>query len=305
MKRREFVKAGLAAAGAAMVLGPRDLTAAFEGVTQRRAFRLKYAPHLGMFRHHAGEDPVAHIDFMADEGFTAFEDNGMRDRTVAEQERIAAALRRHGMAMGVFVANSNGFGRPSFTQGDPEMRVQFLSDIRDSVDVAKRVNTTWMTVVMGDLYPRVDMDYQTANATESLKRAAEIFERHGLVMVIEPLNRWNHPGMYLSRIPQAYMICKAVDSPACKILFDIYHQHTEGNLIPNIDMAWDEIAYFQIGDNPGRNETTTREIDYVNIFKHIHAKGYDGIIGMEHGNSQDGREGEQAVIEAYRKVDGF
>jgi hydroxypyruvate isomerase len=164
-----------------------------------------------------------------------------------------------------------------------------------------------MTVVMGDLSPRLEMDYQTANAIESLRRAAEIFEPHGLVMVLEPLNPWrDHPGMFLSKVPQAYMICQAVDSPSCKILFDIYHQQiTEGNLIPNMDMAWEEIAYFQIGDNPGRDEPTTGEINYRNVFQHIHEKGYQGVLGMEHGNSQPGRAGEQAVIDAYVAVDDF
>jgi hydroxypyruvate isomerase len=80
------------------------------------------------------------------------------------------------------------------------------------------------------------------------------------------------------------MICKAVGSPSCKILFDMYHQQiTEGNIIPNIDRAWAEIGYFQTGDNPGRKEPTTGEMNYRNIFRHIHGKGYTGIIGMEHG----------------------
>ena len=128
-----------------------------------------------------------------------------------------------------------------------------------------------------------------------------------MVMVIEPLNPWtNHSGMFLSRIPQAYEICRAVDSPAVKILDDLYHQQiAEGNLIPNIDKAWTEIAYFQMGDNPGRNEPGTGEINYRNVFKHIHAKGFTGILGMEHGNSKGGREGERAVIDAYRAADSF
>lgn len=306
MRRRDFMKTGVAA-GAAALTGATVAHATPPTRPQRRTFKLKYAPHLGMFRNHAGNDSVSQIDFMADQGFTAFEDNNMRERPVADQERIAQALERHGMQMGVFVANSNGFGQPSFSRGDPEMRGQFLADCRTSVEVAKRVNATWMTVVMGDLYPRLEMDYQTANAVESLKRAAEIFEPHGLVMVLEPLNPWtNHPGMFLSKIPQAYMICRAVNSPSCKILFDIYHQQiTEGNLIPNMDMAWEEIAYFQIGDNPGRNEPGTGEINYRNVFKHIHDKGYDGVLGMEHGNSIRGREGEQAVIDAYLAADDF
>jgi hydroxypyruvate isomerase len=126
-------------------------------------------------------------------------------------------------------------------------------------------------------------------------------------MVLEPLNTLrNHPGMFLTKVPQTYMICKAVASPSCKILFDMYHQQiTEGNLIPNIDLAWDEVAYMQVGDNPGRNEPSTGEINYKNVFRHIHSKGFQGILGMEHGNSRRGEEGERAVIDAYRAADAF
>jgi hydroxypyruvate isomerase len=275
--------------------------------TQQPRFNLDYAPHFRMFRNIAGDDLLDQLRFMHDQGFRSLEDNSMRTRPVEEQEAIGGELQRLGMRMGVFVANSNGFDVPSFSSGDEEHRARFLADCRDSVEVARRVNARWMTVVMGDLAPRLEMDYQTANAVESLRRAAEIFEPHGLIMVLEPLNPFrDHPGMFLSKIPQAYLICRAVDSPSCKILFDIYHQQiTEGNLIPNIDKAWDEIAYFQIGDNPGRREPTTGEINYKNVFRHIHSKGYTGILGMEHGNSQGGAEGERAVIEAYREVDDF
>jgi hydroxypyruvate isomerase len=98
-----------------------------------------------------------------------------------------------------------------------------------------------------------------------------------------------------------------VASPSCKILYDIYHQQiTEGNLIPNINRAWDEIAYFQVGDNPGRNEPGTGEINYRNVFRHIHGKGFTGVVGMEHGNSiRQSREGERAVIDAYVAADAF
>ncbi|MCK5207960.1 MAG: xylose isomerase, partial [Cyclobacteriaceae bacterium] len=68
---------------------------------------------------------------------------------------------------------------------------------------------------------------------------------------------------------------------------------------------WDEIAYFQIGDNPGRKEPTTGEINYKNVFKHIHSKSTDFILGMEHGNSVKGAEGEEKLIEAYIESDSF
>ena len=163
-----------------------------------------------------------------------------------------------------------------------------------------------MTVVPGCVDLRKDMGYQTRNVIDALKQASEILEPHNLTMVLEPLNFRDHPGLFLNKIPQAYQICQAVGSPSCKILDDLYHQQIhEGNQIPNIDLAWDEIAYFQVGDNPGRKEPTTGEINYTNVFKHIHEKGYTGIIGMEHGNSIIGKEGELALIEAYATVDSF
>jgi hydroxypyruvate isomerase len=299
MERRHFLGAGVAL-GAGLASGAA-------AIQQPRAYRLAYAPHFGMFKEHAGEDPIEQLRFMAAQGFTALEDNGMRGRPVALQQRIATEMARLGMRMGVFVAHTIAWTEPNLTTGDEAKREQFLTEVRASVDVAKRVNATWMTVVPGHVDMSLDLDFQTANLVETLKRAAAILEPHGLVMVLEPLNTLrNHPGQFLTRIPQAYLICKAVGSPACKILFDIYHQQiTEGNLIPNFDAAWDEVAYIQVGDNPGRNEPGTGEINYRNVFRHIHAKGFAGIVGMEHGNSRDGRAGERAVIDAYVAADSW
>jgi hydroxypyruvate isomerase len=213
---------------------------------------------------------------------------------------------RRGLEMGVFVAHTIHWKEPNLASGDKNKRKEFLDEINSSVEVAKRINAKWMTVVPGYRDLRLNLSYQTVNVIDSLKYACDILDPHGLVMVLEPLNFINHPGLFLTESPQAYEICKAVDSKSCKILFDIYHQQIqEGNLIPNIKDCWDEIAYFQIGDNPGRKEPTTGEINYKNIFQYIYNKGFDGILGMEHGNSQNGIEGEMAIIEAYKKVDNF
>jgi hydroxypyruvate isomerase len=308
MDRRDFVAATVAAGLGTRASGVGTNSAVPEPRTPSpgpRTFKLRYAPHFGMFKNLAGEDLVAQVEFIADQGFTALEDNGMRGRSVADQERIAQAMARRGMAMGVFVAHTIAWNEPGLASGDPAKREEFLREVAASVDVAKRVRATWMTVVPGRVDQRLEPSYQTANVVEALKRAAAILEPHGLVMVLEPLNTLrDHPGQFLTRIPQGYLICKAVASPACKILFDMYHQQiTEGNLIPNIDLAWDEVAYFQVGDNPGRKEPGTGEVNYRNVFRHIQAKGYKGIVGMEHGNSMPGREGEQAVIQAYITAD--
>jgi hydroxypyruvate isomerase len=317
--RRSFLSHGALLAGAAAIATQTRASGAPAG----GGFKLGFAPHPGMFRANAGDDIIDQIKFAADQGFTAWEDNGMPGRPPAEQEKIGKALADLGMRMGVFVAYAS-FDAPTFVRRDKQAEQEILGRMRDAVGIAQRCGATWMTVVPGSVDQQVPKDggnwnkyggarlaagYQTANAIDLLRRCAEILEPHELVMVLEPLN-WhaNHGGVFLRDSDQAFAICRAVDSPACKILFDIYHQQiTEGNLIPNIDMCWNEIGYFQSGDNPGRKEPGTGEINYAAVFGHIARKGAqtgrEFVIGMEHGNSKPGKEGELAVIEAYRKVD--
>lgn len=304
MNRRNFIAIGAASLVAAGVT--TETVAGTEATAPGRTFKLKYAPHFGMFKEHAGADLIDQLKFMRDQGFTALEDNGLPDRPVAEQEKIGKALADLGMEMGVFVATKD-FSNPTFVLDKPDVRDSFLKDVRNAVEVSKRVNAKWCTVVPGCHDERLDWDYQTANVIDNFRRCAEICEKTGLVMVMEPLNnRRDHPKLFLTRIAQGYAICRGVNSPSVKILYDMYHQQiTEGNIIPNIDLAWSEVAYFQVGDNPGRKEPTTGEMNYLNIFKHIHSKGFKGIVGMEHGNSKRGREGEQAVIDAYVASDSF
>jgi hydroxypyruvate isomerase len=307
MKRRDFLTTTAATLTVGAIAGQaalgQDSAASSDEV---KKFKLHYAPHFGMFRNLAGGDKIDQLNFAADQGFTAWEHNGMKGESVDMQNKIAKTMEERGMTMGVFVAHGD-FNSKAFVTQDKDLRGKVVQDIKDSVEVAKRVNAKWMTVVPDAYVNDLEWGYQTANCVDLLRECAEVLEPHDMVMVLEPLNWWrDHPGLFLHKIPQAYEICRAVDSPSCKILFDIYHQQIqEGNLIPNIDMAWSEIGYFQCGDNPGRKEPGTGEINYRNVFKHIHDKGFEGVMGMEHGNSRGGKEGDQAVIDAYRAADAF
>ena len=304
--RRKFIGSAAAAAAALSVIPTHAKTKKAGFNSDKAGFKLKYAPYLGMFEKHAGKDPVDQLKFMADQGFSAMFDNGLMNRPKSEQESIAREMNRLNMTLGPFVAYAD-FKIKSFVTQDKDIRRMLTEKIKAAVETAKRVNANWALVVPGRFDEGLEWDYQTANVIENLKWCAKICESSGLVIVIEPLNAWrDHPGLFLTKIPQAYQICRAVGSPSCKIVNDLYHQQiTEGNLIPNIDMAWEEIASFHLGDNPGRKEPTTGEINYKNIFKHLYGKEYTGVLCMEHGKSIPGKEGEKAVIEAYRSCDNF
>ena len=298
LSRRTLLASGAVAAAAA---------AAPAVVAQGNAarFSLGYAPHEGSFASRG--DRLEQIAYAADQGFTAWEDTEAARRTVAEQEAMARALQQRGMTMGVFVASMPRWGdfRPQLGGEDDADREAFLADIRASIDVAKRLDAKWMTVVPGFLDRRLPLEIQTGRIVDTMRRAAEIVEPHGLVMVMEPLNTLvNHPGVFLRTVPQGFAVAKGVDSQAVKVLADLYHEQIQaGNLIATMDACWDEIAYLQFGDNPGRNEPGTGEINYHNVVRWLRARKFAGVIGMEHGNSVEGRAGEERLVAAYRAMD--
>lgn len=306
MKRRNFIRSaatsGLAMAGLGTVMG----VSASEAATSNQAqFKLKYAPHLGMFPEHAGNDPIDNIKFIADQGFRAIFDNGLMGKSPEMQEKMAAELARRNMDWGPYVLYAD-FSTESMVLFNDESRKMLKERLNEGIETSKRTGAKYALMVPGRYNERLEWDYQTANVIDTMRELSDTAEKAGIVIVLEPLNRWDHPGLFLTGMPQTYMICRAVNSPACKIVNDMYHQQiTEGNIIPNIDRSWNEIAAFHIGDNPGRKEPTTGEINYKNIFKHIYDKGYDGVLCCEHGKSKNGKAGELAFLEAYRNVDSF
>jgi hydroxypyruvate isomerase len=261
-----------------------------------------------MFENSAGKDLFDQLKFMADNGFMALEDNGMLKRTVETQTKIGETLAKLGMKMGVFVVDGGENWKITLATGKKEFLENFLKTCRDSVETAKRCNAKFMTVVPGYFERNLPLGIQTGHVIDALRRACDIFEPHNLTMVLEPLS--DNPDLFLRHSDQSYMICKAVNSPSCKILFDMWHmQRNEGRMTNHMDWAWEEIAYFQIGDEPGRKEPTTGEINYKSLFKHIYdkakAKNQEFIMGMEHGNFAKGKEGEMKLIEAYQWSDNF
>jgi hydroxypyruvate isomerase len=309
--RRNFIKSA-AAAGAAIMTVPA-VFGSTSAATQQKAtdaaapFKLKYAPGLGMFRQNAGEDPVDNIKFCYDQGFRAMFDNGLPGREPMIQDKIVAEISRLGMELGPYVLRGDP-GIPDFVLNKQEIRDILSEVMKKGIEVTKRTGVKKALIVLGRYDNKLHIDYQTANAIDNLRFCCDIVEPEGITLVLEPLNNLiNHPGLFLTRIPQAYEICRAVNRPSCKILDDIYHQQiSEGNIIPNIEAAWSEIAVFHLGDNPGRNEPTTGEINFKNIFKYLYNKKYEGTLCMEHGISQRGtREGELRVIQAYRECDNF
>jgi hydroxypyruvate isomerase len=276
-------------------------------------FKLNYAPHFGTFAS-AGSDIIDQIKYSADLGFKSFEDNAFSGVPMPNLMGIGMLgqtpeyLDKMGKTLAVLNMPVNWPPNAAFTSGKEEFRNLFLDKCRQAVEVGKRLNGKFVTVVPDAADTTLPYEIQTANVVEALRRAAEIFEPHGIIMVLEPLSF--PPQVYLKTSAQCYLLARAVNSPSCKILFDLFHlQQNEGNLQRNIDLVWDEIGYFQIGDVPQRFEPGTGEINHTVVFKHIYQKmqasSKNFIFGMEHYNSIAGIEGEKAVLDAYKRIDNF
>ena len=209
MKRRKFINSTLAASASAAILGA--LSNLGGAAAPQYTFKLHNSPHSNMFKNNGSKKSIDQLKFAADQGFTAWEDNQMKKKPIDLQNKIAATMEALKMKMCVFVAHGS-IGRTTFVRKDNGVWESVLQDIRDSIEVAKRVNAKWMTVVPGNVdengRDRLVMGYQRANVIELLRRCSDLLEPHGLVMVLEPLNWFaHHGGVFLQGSPQAYSIC--------------------------------------------------------------------------------------------------
>jgi hydroxypyruvate isomerase len=264
-------------------------------------YRLRYAPRIGWL-----EIPVPRqLEKFAEQGFRAFEYNGLPRHPLSEAETFRKKMDELKMEMGVFVVNSGGWKGDALC--DTAFHAGFLKDVRTAVEYHHVMGNRWATVCSGLAVKHLSFEQQTRNVVEGLKRAADLVAKTRLTLVLEPLNVLvDHAGYFVVRSDHGAEIIRAVGSPQVRLLFDMYHQQiSEGNLIQNLRKHWDVIAYFQVGDVPGRKEPGTGEVNWQNVFRAIHQQGYTGLLGMEHGLSQPGEAGMLKCFEAYRQADSW
>jgi hydroxypyruvate isomerase len=292
MHRRTLLKTALAAPFAGVLAGAPP---------PAHTYHLRYAPRIG-FPGIAAPIP-RQLEMYAEWGFRAFEYNGLPRHSNEEIAAFRKKMDELGMRMGVFVVNSGGWKASAMV--DKQFHPKFLEDTRRAVEIHNIIGNECATVTSGVAVPNLSFTEQTANCIEALKRAAEIVEKTKMVLVLEPLNiRVDHAGYFVVFSDHAAEIISKVNHPNVRILFDIYHQQiSEGNIINHFRKYWDWIGYFQVGDVPGRKEPGTGEVNWRNVFKAIHEKGYRGMLGMEHGLATPGEAGMKKCFEAYREAD--
>jgi hydroxypyruvate isomerase len=287
--------------------GSRSMTADARATAEGRSWALRYAPSLNVV---AIDVPLdRRLRMYADQGLTAAEYScagqpncGLLRKTPAEVSALRANAERHGLEMGVFVANPGNASGAGLC--DPRERAAFLSELARAVEYHKLLGNRSCTVLVGPQADGLSRAAQRASVVEGLKRAAELVARLDLTWVVEPVNRIDAPRYFLSDSDEAAEIVTLVGSDRVKMLFDVYHQGMSGeNVAGQIARHHPCIGYYQLGDAPGRREPGSGTLDWIAILRAIRATGYAGPVGLEHWLSASGEVGLANCLAAYRDID--
>jgi hydroxypyruvate isomerase len=222
------------------------------------------------------------VEQVAAYGFPAFECLGARNWE--DREQVREKCEQLGITVG---AVSSSGTIPGEGPVDPAFHDRFEKEIRETIIKARELGTGTLLALSGAFREGVAKEAQMDALVTAGKRVAPMLEDAGMILVWEPLNiKVDHQGYALVYSNDAADVVRRTGSPAVKFLFDIYHQQiSEGDVIRNIREYADEIGHYHFGDNPGRHEPGTGELNYRNIFKAIYETGYRGVVAAEFGKT--------------------
>jgi hydroxypyruvate isomerase len=240
------------------------------------------------------------IGRVKDAGLPAFEFWGWSG---VDLDAVERAKQETGLELAALCVDSadpevkQGLGGGSLV--NPECRDAFVSAAKETIAVAQRLGAPSIIATVGNEQAHLTVEEQHQSIIDGMKAVAPAAEDAGVTFVIEPLNTLvNHAGYYLSSSAEGFDICRAVASPAVKLLFDIYHQQiTEGNLIQNITENIELVGHVHSADVPGRHQFGTGEINYANVLAAIAATDYPGYIGLEYTPTGDSAESLEQIKE--------
>jgi len=299
MNRRRFTKLTLAGTLAASH-GISSAAISEKG----KPFTSKFGPHENLLPT-APKGIVDQMKFAYDLGFRGWEENWLMRKPEKLWEEVAAFLQsKKDFTMGISVI-SDGAGQ-DFSNLTKDGKERLKKDMEKGIKFCKITGQTGMTFLPGvrnDL-PREE---QIKKSVDTMNFLCDIVEAHGIILMMEPLSHnLGKKAPLLRSFADGAMLSKLVNRKSCRLLADYFHEGQIGNgpdLIKNTNATWDQIGYVQYGASPGRKEPGTGKLDYAAVTKLLREKGYTGVIGMEHGTSKKGKEGLDALLAAYRKID--
>ena len=215
-------------------------------------------------------------------------------------EAIATASQKTGLPVAAMTVES--------PKGMLDMHLAdaYAEAVQISIVAAQIVGCKTLIATTGWAKDVTDRAWGHTGIVACLNAAAPLAEAAGVTLVLEPLNILvDHAGYFLSTSLEGFEIVEQVNSPAVKLLYDIYHQQiTEGNLIANATSHIDDIGHFHAADNPGRYEPGTGEINYANVLAAINEAGYEKFVGLEFRPSKPTTESLKLIVSLRDAING-
>jgi hydroxypyruvate isomerase len=276
------------------------------------SWTLRYVAHLGfrspdapLFPASAGSsDPLAQMDFAASIGFAGIQDPWFAARPPATQAAIAARLRERGLVAGCLVCGAPADVRtPLWTCVDIAGRRGLEAKLDEAVEAARRLGSRQIVALTGfdaDSPRQSQIDRFVSNLAWAASRVAD----EGLTLCLEPTNARTLPGMLLNHFQEGCEITRAVGRPSVRMIYDTAHvQSMDGDLLGNLERAFNLIEIVQIANHPGRTEPEIGEANLATVIEKVHACGYSGLVELEHVWSKGGLEAEQRGLDWLRRID--
>lgn len=219
-----------------------------------------------------------------------------------ERQELAEKLDKHGLEQVLYNLPAGNWSAGERGIACLPRRVgEFQEGVGLAIEYAKALRCPRLNCIAGITPKDVPAEKVRQTMVDNLRFAATALEKEGIRLLVEPLNNQDIPEFYLVHTQDALRLLAEVNHPNLWLQYDIYHmQIMEGNLTRTILDNLARIAHIQLGDNPGRHEPGTGEINFTNLLRSIDEAGYDGWIGCEYkpaGVTEDGLEWVRPYLE--------
>jgi hydroxypyruvate isomerase len=204
-------------------------------------------------------------------------------------EDLKAQLDQHGLQQVLFNLPSGDWAAGDRGMGaSPGREAEFRAGVPRAIEYAKALGVPRLNCLAGKRVPgRSDEEHWQA-LVQNARFAATELAKHGLELLIEPINHFDIPGFFLNRTEQALKLLDEIAQPNVRLQYDIYHaQREEGELAATISKHFARIGHIQIADNPGRHQPGTGEINFPFLFRRLDELSYPGYIGLEYVPAPD------------------
>lgn len=193
---------------------------------------------------------------------------------------VAKALQATGLTMlGLNTRRGNLAKAENGLSALPDRVDEARAAIDEAIDYAAEIKAQCIHVMAGFASgPEADKTFKA-----NLKYACDAALAHGIKILIEPLNRYDAPGYFLTTTEQASNIIKAVKADNLGLMFDCYHvQLMEGDLSHRLADLMPIIGHIQFASVPDRGSPDHGEVNFEHVFRTIDELGYKAPLGAEY-----------------------